>query len=108
MTGFLWIGRSRTDNPRMKRNLSDALRKYKLRDPVRLAAGFPHVEHAIALMWGSSDIYRYFDKLVIADRTDRAGFPPEVIQEILALRALHEKLYPPRAPADCWGLCFGK
>ncbi|GAB4164847.1 MAG: hypothetical protein Fur0039_00150 [Rhodocyclaceae bacterium] len=88
--------------------LSEALRKYNLRYPARLAAGFPHVENAIALMWGSQEIYRYFDKLFLADRNDRAGFPPEVIQEIAALRYLHEKLYPARAGANPWDLCFQK
>ncbi|HCX34824.1 MAG TPA: hypothetical protein DHV08_15590 [Rhodocyclaceae bacterium] len=92
----------------MNRILSEAVRKYNLRYPARLAAGFPHVESAISLMWGSPEIYRYFDKLMIADRNDREGFPPEVIQEILALRSLHEKLYPARAGVDLWGLCFQK
>jgi hypothetical protein len=57
-------------------------------------------------MWGSQDLYRYFDKLFLIERTNREGFPPDVIQEIMSLRALHEKLFPERQTDSVWSLAF--
>jgi len=93
----------------MDKRLAETLRKYQRNYPKRLAASFPHVERAISLMWGSPEIYKYFDRLFLQDRQERKGFPPDVIQEIQGLRWLHEKVFPSSTTKhDIWHLSFSK
>jgi hypothetical protein len=51
---------------------------------------FPHVAQKIVLMWGTPDFSEFLNKLMIDDRGDRSGFPPEVIDEMLFLHAIND------------------
>jgi hypothetical protein len=62
--------------------------------PQHTARRFPHVVDRLADLWGSTEIDGYFGELMVADERRRAGFPPEVALEILALSMLHDALFP--------------
>lgn len=63
--------------------------------PLHLLATFPRIAGRIADLWGHREIEAYFQDLMIDDRGNRQGFPPEVLMEILALRTYHRSLFPP-------------
>jgi hypothetical protein len=63
--------------------------------PQHLLATFPRIAGCIAGLWGHREIEAYFQDLMIDDRGNRQGFPPEVLMEILALRTYHRSLFPP-------------
>jgi uncharacterized protein len=61
-----------------------------------LEARFPRVASAIQLLWGYPEMDTYFAKLVVDDRGDREGFPPDVMSDIMLLASMHQSLYPPK------------
>jgi hypothetical protein len=62
--------------------------------PTQLCALFPRVANRLALCWNDPELAsRVLDDLVVDKRRNRAGFPPEVSQELIQLRLLR----PPRA-----------
>jgi hypothetical protein len=57
--------------------------------PARLCALFPRVANRLALCWNDPVLVsRVLDDLVVDRRRNRAGFPPEVSQELIGLRLL--------------------
>lgn len=57
--------------------------------PTQLCALFPRVANRLALCWNDSALAsRVLDDLVVDKRRNRAGFPPEVSQELIQLRLL--------------------
>lgn len=54
---------------------------------------YPHVAAIIEEMWGRREMDLYFDRLVVKDRDERAGFPPEIMAAILNLSAMHVKQF---------------
>ena len=62
--------------------------------PQQLAARFPHVIERLVALWGTAQIDRYFNELLVADDRRRQGFPPQVAREIFALSVLHDTLFP--------------
>ena len=61
-----------------------------------LEIGFPRVLQAIEALWGFRELNDYFRKLMIDERGDRVGFPPEAWEEIDLLQHIHQDLYPDR------------
>jgi hypothetical protein len=52
-----------------------------------LAARFPRVLNRVAAVWSQPGLVeRYFEELMLDSRGSRAGFPPEVLSELVALR----------------------
>lgn len=62
--------------------------------PSELEAGFPRVVQAIQALWGYKELNDYFRKLMIDDRGNRIGFPPEAWEEIYLLQHIHQELMP--------------
>ena len=57
--------------------------------PTQLCALFPRVANRLALCWNDAALAsRVLDDLVLDKRRHRAGFPPEVSQELIRLRLL--------------------
>jgi hypothetical protein len=55
--------------------------------PQRLSMQFPRIANALAAVWDEpSECQAAFDKLLCGERAGRAGFPPEVQHELVALR----------------------
>ncbi|TCS38671.1 hypothetical protein EDC30_102412 [Paucimonas lemoignei] len=59
-----------------------------------LEAQFPHILSAIQALWGYKELNTYFTKLTLDERGGRAGFPPEVWDEIHTLLRLHQEILP--------------
>src|SRR6202521_475085 len=56
--------------------------------PMRLGQQFPRIANKLAILWEEPAVCRKFlTSLMLDDRGDRAGFPPEVIMELGALEA---------------------
>jgi hypothetical protein len=63
--------------------------------PVALLRRFPRIANFIAAAWAEPEpLRRYFDEIFVDLRGNRKGFPPEVMEELFALRAHHEDEYP--------------
>ena len=63
--------------------------------PLALARAFPRIANAIAATWIEPESFlRYVDDLFVDRRGSRQGFPPEVMEELFALRAYFEELHP--------------
>lgn len=59
-----------------------------------LEAQFPHILSAIQALWGFKELNTYFTKLTLDERGGRAGFPPDVWDEIHTLLRLHQEILP--------------
>lgn len=62
---------------------------------------FSHIIEKLCVLWGHVGVDEYLDSLFLTDRPDRAGFPAEVMMEIMFLQRLHHEVLPPLA-ADIW------
>ena len=63
--------------------------------PVNLARKFPRIANSIAELWRRvARCEEYLDTLVVDLRGDRTGFPPDVAQELTALRNYFAELHP--------------
>ena len=63
---------------------------------------FPRVAEAIEMMWGSPELDNYFEKLIVADRGDREGFPKPVLAALLSLFRQHTNRFRFARPGDKW------
>lgn len=59
-----------------------------------LETQFPHILSAIQALWGFKELNAYFSKLMLDERGTRAGFPPDVWDDINTLLRLHQELMP--------------
>lgn len=57
--------------------------------PYNLESKYPRVFEKILSLWDSPQIDDYFSGLMVAERSNRAGFPHEVASEILQLSRVH-------------------
>jgi len=56
---------------------------------------FGRIGNALAASWTDPAAFlRYIDELFVDRRGNRQGFPPEVMEELFALRAYFEELHP--------------
>ena len=63
--------------------------------PLALARKFPRIANSIAELWRRvARCEEYLDTLVVDQRGDRSGFPPDVAQELTALRNYYTELHP--------------
>lgn len=65
-------------------------------------ARFPRIAEVIQSMWGTPELDGYFDKLLIDERGDRAGFPPDVVHALFTLSREHIEKFRFRTPSDIW------
>ena len=87
------------------RHLAELLRDHPDKYPRRLAEQFPRIAERIARHWTDAVATEaYFAELMIADRTDRHGFPPDVAEEIMVLSMAYDTIrqLQIKAGADVW------
>lgn len=61
--------------------------------PHQLAARFPHVIAKMEDLWDNPQAMNaYFEDLLVSNRPNRKGFPPEVGKEIIRLSLAYERL----------------
>ncbi|WP_051710885.1 ankyrin repeat domain-containing protein [Andreprevotia chitinilytica] len=89
----------------MSSSLRAILEQANLEDrfPERLAAQFPRITEKIAEMWGQDALASYFEDLLIMDRPDRQGFPPEIGMELMLLSIAYDVWrHKPAEVEDVW------
>jgi hypothetical protein len=63
--------------------------------PHALCKLYPRIANLIAAMWADTEgPSAYFDELLLDRRRGRRGFPPDVMNDLRALRDYHAALYP--------------
>lgn len=63
---------------------------------------YPRVAQVIHQLWGSPEMDAFFNRILIDDRGNRAGFPPAVVQALLALSGQHQNAFRYPTPHDVW------
>jgi hypothetical protein len=81
------------NNTPFDRIASDCMAK-KIDFPEQLARQYVRILQKINELWGAPATIRYLDELIMPSRIDRQGFPPDVAQELVSLKQLHEFIYP--------------
>jgi hypothetical protein len=73
--------------------------------PVQLERGFPHILEKLMGLWGTSEFDALAGELLLNNRTDRTGFPPDVAVELFHLANLHKEQMKllPHDKTDIWG-----
>ena len=84
-------------NTPFDRIASDCMAK-KVEFPEQLSQRYMRILQKINDVWGTAGALSHLDELILPNRTDRQGFPPEVVSELVALKQLHEFVYPVRNP----------
>ncbi len=83
---------SNSDDPRFARIARDC-REAHVPFPEQLASRFERVAKKLNEHWGKPPAAEYLEDLIFPSRPGRQGFPPEVVEEILALKNLHSERY---------------
>jgi hypothetical protein len=73
-----------------------------------LKALFPRIHDRLGATWGSKQCEDYLDRLILDDRGDREGFPPEVLAALLVLQRVHAKTFGVFKRRDPWDVGFQK
>ena len=76
--------------------------------PFALESKFPRILDKIMTLWGKPEIDDYFMSLMVNDREDRAGFPPDVAAEIMRLTLVHASSHKSSKKTDVWDLSTDK
>lgn len=71
--------------------------------PHALEKHFPRVFGQIMALWGSQEIDTLFSELMVTQRSDRQGFPPDVASDIMYLSMVHTRLKGIKPDSDTWG-----
>jgi hypothetical protein len=80
------------NDPRFAKIANDC-REARVAFPEKLVERFERVAKQLNKDWGKLPAAEYLNDLIFPSRPGRRGFPPEVAEEILALKTLHEEKY---------------
>ncbi len=69
---------------------------------------FKRISDSIRFLWGNREFEDYMNKLIIDDRGDRAGFPPDVLGALLKLHRIHNAEFPFANTSDKFALNFSR
>jgi hypothetical protein len=70
-----------------------------------LEAKYPRIAATVRGLWGKPELDRYLDRLLIDERGGRQGFPPEILEALLALSRQHGERFGFAPPAvEDWKL----
>lgn len=72
--------------------------------PYALESQYPRILTKIMTLWDQPGISDYFNGLMVSDREDRAGFPPEVAAEIIRLSLVHSSAHKSDMNPDVWDI----
>ena len=75
--------------------------------PYELERKYPRVFANIMMFWDMPEMGNYFVKLMVQEREDRAGFPPEIAAEIMRLSLVYASRHPPDK-SDVWEVSADK
>lgn len=87
-------------NQRLLRILGGETKHY----PYALESKYPRILDTIMSLWDGNEIDDYFMGLMVSDRSDRVGFPPDVAAEIMHLSLVHAAQEAPDRNKELWGV----
>ena len=67
-----------------------------------LRAEFPRIHQKLVPLWGSAAGEAYLDSLIVDDRGNRQGFPPDVMRGLLVLQRVHFERFGTFKRVDPW------
>ena len=67
-----------------------------------LKARFPRIHQTLLALWGTGPGEAYLDGLIMDERGNRQGFPPDVLRAILVLQRLHFQTFGTFKKIDPW------
>lgn len=67
-----------------------------------LKAEFPRIHQKLIPLWGSAQGEAYLDSLIVDERGNRQGFPPDVMRSLLVLQRVHFELFGTFKRVDPW------
>ena len=70
--------------------------------PYALEKQYPRIFATLMLLWDTPELEAYLNKLMVNERIDREGFPPNVAAEIVHLSLVHAGQYRKNAKDDIW------
>lgn len=70
--------------------------------PYALERKYPRIFATLMLLWDTPEMESYFAKLMVNERTDRDGFPPDVAGEIVHLSLIHAGQHRKNVKQDVW------
>ena len=76
--------------------------------PYGLESKYPRILEKIMFLWDKPGINDYFMQLMVSDREDRAGFPPDVAAEIMRLSLVHASSHTSSQKHDVWDVSLDK
>lgn len=85
-------------NQRLLRILGGKTEHY----PYALESKYPRILEMIMSLWDQDEIDSYFLELMVSDRGERAGFPPDVAADILHLSLVHAAQEDQNKIKDIW------
>jgi len=63
---------------------------------------FPRVHKNLVALWGTGPAEAYLDGLIVDNRGDRHGFPPDVLRALLVLQRVHFQTFGTFKKVDPW------
>lgn len=63
---------------------------------------FPRIHQRLVTLWGSGPGEDYLDGLIMDDRGNRQGFPPDVLRGLLVLQRVHFQTFGTFKKIDPW------
>ena len=93
----------------------DLPREKKVEEPAPLAIipprqvigeRFPRILEKIELIWGSIELHDYFERTLFVERSNRQGFPQDVMKALGEIHAEHSQLLKSRGliKDDLWDM----
>ena len=56
---------------------------------VTIESRYPRIARSIEMLWGNVELDEYLNRLILAGREDREGFPREVMAALMKLHRQH-------------------
>ena len=72
--------------------------------PYELESKYPRILEKILMLWDMPEMSNYFMELMVTDREDRTGFPPDVAAEIMRLSLVHASSHKSNKTPDVWDI----
>ncbi|MBK7898592.1 MAG: hypothetical protein KA603_12080 [Azonexus sp.] len=79
-------------DPALRARLLEFLDGDEAAYPRLLEQQFPRIAAKVVELWGTAEFDHYLEGLMVSDRPDRQGFPPDVAMEIFRLSMVHGAL----------------
>jgi hypothetical protein len=67
-----------------------------------LKALFPRIHQNLLALWGTGEGEAYVDGLIVDERGNRKGFPPDVLRGLLVLQRIHFQKFGTFRKVDPW------